>query len=70
MGIYLAPPDALIPVVLWSSIALATLVPAALILASTLSWPQRIGLMVVMLRLLALESGLAFYLVLMAGAGG
>lgn len=58
---------ALIPTVLWSSVVLAALVPAALIMTSPLSWPRRVGLMVATLCLLVLECGLAFYVVLMGG---
>ena len=58
---------ALIPPVLWSSVALGALVPAALILTSKISWPRRVGLTVAMLCLLALECGLALYIGLMVG---
>jgi len=57
----------LIPVVLWSSVALAALVPAGLIMTSTLSWSRRVGLTVAMLCVLVLECGLASYIVLMQG---
>jgi hypothetical protein len=58
---------ALILPVLCSSLLLAAVVPAALILTSTLSLPRRIGLTAAMWCLLALECGLAFYIVLGEG---
>jgi len=58
---------ALVPVVLGSSVALAALVPAGLIMTSTLSWPRRVGWTVAMLCVLILECGLAGYIVLMQG---
>jgi hypothetical protein len=58
---------ALIPVVLWSSVVLAALVPAGLIMTSTLSWPRRVGMTVAMLCVLVLECGLTGYIVLMRG---
>ena len=54
-----------IPRVIWSSVLLAAVVPAACILTATLSWPRRIGLTAAMLCLLAVECGLAFYVGLM-----
>ena len=54
-----------LPKVIWSSVLLAAVVPAACILTSTLSLPRRIGLTAAMLCLLAVECGLALYLGLM-----
>ena len=54
-----------IPKVIWSSVLLAAVVPAACILTSTLSLPRRIGLTAAMLCLLAVECGLAFVVGLM-----
>jgi len=54
-----------IPKVIWSSVLLAAVVPAACILTSTLSLPRRIGLTAAMLCLLAVECGLAFFVGLM-----
>jgi len=56
-----------IPVVLWSSVLLAAVVPAALIMNSALSLPRRIGLTAAVWCLLTLECGLAVYIVLMQG---
>jgi hypothetical protein len=58
---------ALIPVVLLSSVILAAGVPAVFILRSALSRWRRIGLMAAVWCLLALECGLAIYVVLMEG---
>ena len=58
---------ALVLPVLLSSVGLAAVVPAVLIMTSKLSWPRRIGLTVAMLCLLALECGLAGYIVLVGG---
>ena len=57
---------ALIPILLWGSIAVAALVPAAVIITSKLSWPRRIGLTVAVLCLLILECGFAFYIALLS----
>lgn len=57
----------LIEIVLWGSMVLAALVPSALIMTSTLSWPRRVGLTVATLCLLVLECGLTFYIALMSG---
>ncbi len=59
--------ERLILVVLCSSVLLATVVPAALIMTSTGSLPRRIGLTAAMWCLLVLECGLAGYIVLMGG---
>lgn len=56
-----------IPVGLCSSVLLAAVVPSALIMTSTRSLPRRIGLTATMLCLLAIECGLAGYIVLMEG---
>ena len=48
-----------IPKVIWSSVLLAAIMPAACILTSTLSLARRLGLTVAMLCLLAVECGLA-----------
>ena len=56
-----------IPVGLCSSVLLAAVVPSALIMTSTRSLHRRIGLTATMLCLLALECGLAGYIVLMEG---
>jgi hypothetical protein len=58
---------ALLPVVLWSSVVLAAVVPAGLIMTSRRSWPRRIGWTVAVLCALVLECGLAGYVVLMQG---
>jgi hypothetical protein len=58
---------ALVLPVLVSSVGLAAVVPAVPIMTSKLSWPRRIGLTVAMLCLLALECGLAGYIVLVGG---
>jgi hypothetical protein len=55
----------LIQIVLWGSIALAALVPVALIMTSTLSWPRKLGLTLAMWSLLVLECGLTFYIALL-----
>lgn len=57
----------LIEIVLWGSIAVAALIPAALILTSALSWPRRVVLTVATLCLLVLECGLTFYIALLSG---
>jgi hypothetical protein len=57
----------LILVVLCSSVLLAAVVPAALIMTSKLSLLRRIGLTATVLCFLALECGLAAYMVLMEG---
>lgn len=57
----------LILVVLCSSLFLAAVVPAALIMTSTLSLLRRIGLTAAMWCLLVLECCLAFYILLMEG---
>jgi hypothetical protein len=59
--------EPLILVALCSSVFLAAVVPGALIMTSTRSLPRRIGLTATMLCLLALECGLAGYIVLMEG---
>jgi hypothetical protein len=58
-----------IPLMLWSSVGLAVVVPGSLIMTSKLSWPRRIGLTLAMLCLLVLECGLTGYIVLLAGLG-
>ena len=60
---------ALVLPVLLSSVGLAAVVPAALIMTSKLSWPRRIGLTVAMLCLLALECGVTFYIAALSEVG-
>lgn len=57
----------LVPVMLWSSVILAAVVPAVLIMTSALSLPRRIGLTIAVWCLLALECWLAIYIVLLSG---
>lgn len=54
-----------LPKVIWSSVLLAAVVPAACILTSTLSLPRRMALTAAMLCLLAVECGLALVVGLM-----
>lgn len=56
-----------IPVVLGITVLLAAVLPGTLIMTSTGSLSRRIGLTAAMLCLLALECGLAGYIVLMEG---
>ena len=57
-----------VPLILWSSVGLAAVVPASLIMTSKLPWVGRIGLTIAMLCLLALEFGMTVWiLVLKAG---
>jgi hypothetical protein len=58
-----------IAVVLWSSIGLGALGPAALILTSKLSWPKRIGLTCAILCLFVLECVFTFYIAMMSEVG-
>ena len=58
---------ALVPIVMLSSVLLAALVPATFIMISARSLPNRIGMIVAILCLLALECGVAVYMVLMEG---
>lgn len=58
---------ALVPVVMLGSVLLAAVVPAAFILRSGWSLSRRIGLTAATWCLLALECGLAAYVVLMEG---
>ncbi len=58
-----------IPLMLWSSVILAAVVPGVLIMKSTLSLPRRIALTAAMLCLLALECGLTLYIVLTEALG-
>jgi hypothetical protein len=58
-----------IPLMLWSSVGLAAVVPAALIMTSKLSWPRRVGLTVAMLCLLALECGFTVYIAMLSEVG-
>jgi hypothetical protein len=60
---------ALVLPVLLSSVGLAAVVPAALIMTSKLSWPMRVGLTVAMLCLLALECGFTFYIAALSEVG-
>ena len=53
---------ALVPPVLLSSVGLAAVVPAALIITSKRPWPWRVGLTLAMLCLLALEGAFTFYI--------
>lgn len=56
-----------VPVMLLSPVILAALVPAYLIMTSTLPLARRIGLTAAVWCLLTLECGLTVYIVLMAG---
>jgi hypothetical protein len=53
---------ALVAPVLLSSVGLAAVVPAALIMTSKRSWPWRVGLTLAMLCLLALECAFTSYI--------
>jgi hypothetical protein len=57
---------------LLTCVGLAAVVPGALIMTSKLSWPRRVGLIVIMLWLLALECGITFYIAMLSevGCGG
>jgi len=52
---------------MWSSLLLAAVVPAFLIMTLAMPLSRRIGLTIAVWCLLAVECGLAFYVVLMAG---
>lgn len=55
--------------VLLTCVGLAAVVPGALIMTSKLSWPRRVGLIVMMLRVLALECGITFYIAMSSEVG-
>jgi hypothetical protein len=55
--------------VLLSSVGLAAVVPAALIMTSKLSLPRRVGLTVALLCLLVLECGFTFYIAMLSQVG-
>jgi len=56
-----------LPIMTWSSLLLAAVVPAFLIMTRAMPLSRRIGLTIAVWCLLAVECGLAFYVVLMAG---